>query len=91
MDVHSHWGGLALLLIVFGAIFQRVGYAERTRLLLAWMLVAGASIFPLGVLAEIWDRGMLPKAIAVLGSALVTIALAAVAVGFARAEKVNQL
>jgi hypothetical protein len=90
VDVHSHWGGLALLLIVLGAIFDRVGIAERKRLYLAAMLVVGSVIFPLGVILEVLDRGMLPKAIAVLGTALITVALAAVALGFARGERVNQ-
>jgi hypothetical protein len=90
VDVHSHWGGLALLLIVFGAIFDRVGFSERMRLYLAGMLVAGAVLFPLGVILEVPDRGILPKGIAVLGTALIIAALAAVALGFARGEKVNQ-
>jgi hypothetical protein len=90
VDVHSHWGGLALLLIVFGAIFDRVGFDERKRLYLAAMLLAGSIIFPLGVALEVADRGMMPKAIAVLGVAMVTVALAAVALGFARGERVGR-
>jgi len=90
VDVHSHWGGLALLLIVFGAIFDRVGFDERKRLCLAAMLVAGAIIFPLGVMLEVANRGLAPKAIAVLGVALVTVALAAVALGFSRGERLGR-
>lgn len=84
VDVHSHWTGLAMLLIVFGAIFDRVGFDERKRFYLATMLVVGAVSFPLGVVLQTANRGPIPKALAVLGSALVILALAAVALGFAR-------
>jgi len=84
VDVHSHWTGLAMLLIVFGAIFDRVGFGERKRFYLATMLVVGAVSFPLGVVLQTANRGAIPKTLAVLGSALVILALAAVALGFAR-------
>ena len=90
VDVHSHWGGLALLLIVFGVIFDRVGFKERKRLWLAAMLVVSAIIFPLGVALEVANRGAIPKTIAVLGVALVTVALAAISVGFARGERLGR-
>src|SRR5882724_2141675 len=35
VDVHSHWIGLAIMLIVFGVAFDRVGLTERRRMLLA--------------------------------------------------------
>jgi hypothetical protein len=84
VDVHSHWTSLAMLLIVFGAIFDRVGFDERKRFYLATMLVVGTVSFPLGVILQTTNRGPIPKAIAVLGSGLVILALAAVALGFAR-------
>ena len=84
VDVHSHWGGLALLLIIFGAIFDRVGVAERTRLWLAAVLLIGAVLFPLGVILQVVDRGWWPRALAALGSGMVTIALGTVAWGFTR-------
>src|SRR5262249_21888663 len=31
VDVHSHWGGLAMLLIVLGVMFDRVGFSDRRR------------------------------------------------------------
>ena len=83
VDVHSHWAGLALLLIVLGVAFDRVGFSERTRFFLAWMLVAGSAIFPLGVILEAWDHGLIPRMIAVLGSGLVIVGLGAAALGFA--------
>jgi hypothetical protein len=87
VDVHSHWIGLAMLLIVFGVAFDRLGFKESRRLLLAWLLVVGSVTFPLGVMLQTLDRGIIPQAVAALGAGLVIIALAAVALGFARTER----
>ncbi len=85
VDVHSHWSGLALLLIVFGLIFDQVAYSERTRSYLAVLLVAGSFLFPLGVILQTVSRGVLPQALAVVASSLLIVGLAAVAWGFYRA------
>lgn len=87
VDVHSHWIGLAMMLIVFGIVFDRLSFTETHRLLLAWLLCVGSVIFPLGVILQTLDRGIMPQAVAALGSAMVIIALAVVALGFARREK----
>ena len=71
VDVHSHWIGLAMLLIVVGIGFDRVGLAERWRVVLAAALLIGAMVFPLGVLMQTWSHGVMPRGIAILGSALV--------------------
>ena len=85
VDVHSHWIGLAMLMIVLGAVFDSVAFSERMRLLVALALLIGSVMFPLGVILQTASHGgMLASALAVLGSALVIVALAAVAVGFAR-------
>ena len=84
VDVHSHWGGLALLLIIFGAIFDRLSFKERARFWLAAVLLAGSVIFPLGVILQVVDPSWWPRALAALGSGMVTIALAFVAWGFGR-------
>jgi hypothetical protein len=84
VDVHSHWIGLGMLLIVLGAAFDRVGFGERLRSLLALSLLVGAAIFPLGVILQTYDHGSAPRAIAIVGSGLVIAALSAVALGFAR-------
>lgn len=86
VDVHSHWIGLGMLLIVLGAAFERVALGERLRSALALSLLVGAAIFPLGVMLETYDHGPAPRAIAILGSGLVIAALSVVAVGFARAS-----
>lgn len=85
VDTHSHWIGLAMLLIVLGVVFDRVGFPEGVRLVLAAALFVGSVIFPLGVLLQIFRHGgFLASALAVSGAGLVTVALLAVAAGLAR-------
>jgi uncharacterized membrane protein len=84
VDVHSHWIGLATLLVVLGLALDHLAWSERTQRSLAWALLAGAVLFPLGVLLETVDRGTGPRVVAVLGSGLLVVALAAFALGFAR-------
>jgi hypothetical protein len=84
VDVHGHWIGLAMLLIVLGIGFDRVALSDRLKLLLALSLFLGAVLFPLGVLMQTWSHGGLPRAIAVAGSALVIGSLAGIAAGLGR-------
>jgi hypothetical protein len=85
VDVHSHWIGLAMLLIVLGAVFDKVVLSERARMWVASALVAGSFVFPLGVILQTVSHGAsYASALAILGTATVTIALAAIAWGFAR-------
>jgi hypothetical protein len=86
VDAHGHWIGLGLLLFILGVAFGRVGFAEPTRRFLAIALLAGAILFPLGVLAETASGGIGPKALAVAGSAIVIVSLASIAWGFSRAR-----
>lgn len=81
VDVHGHWIGLAMLLIVLGIGFDRVNFAERFKMLLALGLLVGAVVFPLGVLLQTMSHGPLPRAIAIVGSGLVIAGLAGCAVG----------
>jgi dipeptide/tripeptide permease len=92
VDVHSHWIGLAMLLIVLGVAFDHVAFTDRTRLWIAIGLLIGAVVFPLGVLLQTVLSGPVPSALAIIGSGLVTTALAFTIVGFARAgsRKVHQ-
>jgi hypothetical protein len=86
VDVHSHWIGLAMLMIVLGCAFDGVGFSERVRCGLAMAMLAGSVIFPLGVILQTLSHSvLLGSALAVVGSAVVTVALAAMAWGFARA------
>lgn len=84
VDVHSHWIGLAMLLVVIGIGFDRVNFSERVKLLLSFGLLLGAFVFPLGVLLQTLSHGSFPRAVAVAGSALVTVTLAITVVGIAR-------
>jgi len=82
VDSHSHWVGLAMLLIMMGAIFDRVAFSERVKFWISIALLAGAVLFPLGVVLQtVSHGGFFASALALLGSASVTIALAAVAWG----------
>jgi hypothetical protein len=84
VDVHSHWIGLGMLLMLMGAIFDRVAFSLRVRIWIAVALLAGAFVFPLGVLLQTFSHGaFFASASAILGSLLVTIALGAVAWGLA--------
>jgi hypothetical protein len=86
VDVHSHWSGLALLLILFGVVFDQVAFRERTRFYLAAILMAGSFGFPLGVIMQTVNQDVFPQALAVVASGLLIIGLAAVAVGFYRGK-----
>jgi hypothetical protein len=84
VDVHGHWIGLAMLLMVLAIAFDRVALPEKLKQLLAWALLIGATLFPLGVLMQTWSHGALPRAVAILGSALVIAALTGVVFGLMR-------
>lgn len=76
VDVHGHWIGLSMLLMVLAIGFDRIAISERWKLVLAWNLFLGSVLFPLGVLMQTWSHGPWPRAVAVLGSAMVIAALA---------------
>lgn len=85
VDIHSHWIGLAMVLIVLGMAFDQVGFSERGRIWIAFALLAGSFVFPLGVILQTVEHGALfASALAIFGSATLTIALAAVVWGFCR-------
>jgi hypothetical protein len=85
VDAHSHWIGLAMLMIVFGVVLEHMAFAERTRLIIAAALALGSFSFPGAVILQTFAHGSpLSSALAVAGSALVMGAMAAAAVGFAR-------
>lgn len=86
VDAHGHWIGLALVLLILGIAFDRVAFNETARNFLAAALFLGSVLFPLGVLLETWNRGAGPKALAVIGSALVILGLCGTAWGFARSH-----
>ena len=84
VDVHGHWIGLAMLLIVLGIGIDRLAFPGRVKYLLSMSAFLGSVLFPLGVWLQTVNHGNGPRALAVLGSTLVIVALAAFALGFAR-------
>jgi len=91
VDVHSHWIGLAMLLVVLGASFNYVSYSERVRLIVALTLSVGAFLFPLGVWLQTVISGPIPSALAIAGSALVTVAMILTIFGFALTKSSGDL
>lgn len=84
VDAHSHWSGLAMVLILLGLVFNRVAFSERLRYALALAMVAGAAVFPLGVLLQSGYSGPCPKGLAIAGTVLVVFGFTASAIGFLR-------
>jgi len=84
VDAHSHWIGLAMVLLALAALWNRLAFGERTRGFLAAALIAGAYGFPLGVMLQNHLAAPVGQGIAVGTSGLLIIAFALVAVGFAR-------
>ena len=85
VDAHSHWTGLAMLMVVLGIIFDRVNLSERLRQVVALSLLAGSALFPLSIILQTYHHGaLLYKALAVISSGLVIAGMAATAWGFSR-------
>lgn len=85
VDAHSHWIGLAMLMMVLGVVFDGVHFKEGTRQIIASSLLAGSILFPLAVILQTYQHGaLLFKALAIIGPGLVVAALMAAAWGFAR-------
>lgn len=87
VDVHGHWIGLAMVLIVLGIGIDRMGFSEQFKMLLATALLFGSFLFPLGVLLQTLSGGSVPRVLAVAGSGLVIASLTGMTVGFARGRK----
>jgi hypothetical protein len=85
VDIHSHWIGLAMIMVVLGMAFDRVNFSEDFRQWIAIALLGGSVVFPLAVLLQTYDHsGAIFKALAAIGSGLVILALAMTALGFYR-------
>jgi hypothetical protein len=84
VDVHGHWLGLSMLLIVLAIASDQISIVEKWKFLLALGLLLGSVLFPFGVLMQIWNHGTLPRALAIVGSALVIASLAGMVPGFLR-------
>ena len=85
VDIHSHWIGLGMMLIVLGVGFEMARFSEQSRIWIAVALLTGSFLFPLGVILQTVKHGaVFASALAIFGSATVTIALAAVVWGYWR-------
>ena len=73
VDVHSHWIGLAMLMIVLGVVFDEVVFGERVRLVIALAMLAGSVLFPLGVILQTTRAVSLASTLAIAGSGLVSL------------------
>jgi hypothetical protein len=86
VDVHGHWLGLSMLLIVLAIAADRISIVEKWKFLLALSLLVGSVLFPFGVLMQTWSHGTLPRAVAIVGSAMVITSLAGMVLGFLRRQ-----
>jgi hypothetical protein len=86
VDVHGHWIGLSMLLIVLAIGSDRLAIPERWKTRFAWTLFLGSVLFPSGVLMQTWNHGAVPKAVAVLGSAMAAAALGGMVLGLLRRQ-----
>jgi len=87
VDVHSHWIGLAMLMIILGVVFDEVAFGERARSAIVVAMLIGSIVFPLGVILQTARMAQLGSALAIAGSALIIVALAATAVGFIKRDR----
>lgn len=87
VDVHSHWIGLAMILILLGMVFDRVSLGERMRFRLALMLTVGSAVFPFGVILQTVMNGPLPSVLAVMGAALVIVGMSGTVWGLVRPSR----
>ena len=84
VDVHGHWLGLSMLLIVLAIAADQISIAEKWKLPLALGLFLGSVLFPFGVLMQTWSHATLPRAVAIAGSALIIASLSGMVLGFLR-------
>ena len=84
VDAHSHWVGLSMVLIVLVLGFDYVTFSAKQKLALAWALLLGSLLFPLGVMLQTVNHGIAPKALAVAGSGLVVLGMASAIAGVLR-------
>lgn len=87
VDVHGHWIGLAMLLIILGIALDRVSFGGPMKMTLSIGLLAGSLLFPLGVLLQTFSHGSGPRGLAAAGAGMVIASMALFAIGFARAPK----
>ena len=84
VDAHSHWIGLAMILLILAAVWERLALGPTGKSLLAWALILGSVLFPAGVLSQNFLAEPHGQVLAVTGTVLLIVGFAMVAVGFLR-------
>src|SRR2546423_21907 len=84
VDAHSHWSGLALLLVLLGLAVDYLAFPERARLWLARAMLLSAAAFPACVFWQSFDSGNLPRMASAIFAGVLVVAMALVAWGFIR-------
>jgi hypothetical protein len=82
VHAHSHWISLGMLLMVLGMALNLVALNERYKIVLAVSLLAGAVFFPLGVILQIFQLGLIAKLLSIAGTILVITSMAVITWGF---------
>ncbi len=75
IDAHTHVIKLASLALMLSFILPLLPFSDRTRRAVAGAFVAGAVLFPGGVLLQIWVPGLVFQGIAALGAVMVIVAM----------------
>src|SRR5207248_2789808 len=57
VDVHSHWIGLAMIMIVLGVVFDSIGFSDAVQMWIALALAIGSFVFPLGIWLQTETHG----------------------------------
>lgn len=81
VHAHGHWIALGMLLMVLGLAIDALRYGQKTRYLLALMLLVGTFVFPTGILLQTTGLAIVGKVLSVLGSGLLLVSMFLVAIG----------
>ncbi|RME34634.1 MAG: hypothetical protein D6786_04325 [Gammaproteobacteria bacterium] len=68
VHAHSHWGSLGLLLILLGFAGAESRYRESALAALALLLLYGAFAFPLGVMLQPLQAGVMARVLSISGA-----------------------
>ncbi len=75
IDAHTHLIKLASLALLLSFIVPLLPLSDRGRRMLATSFLAGAVLFPGGVLGQVWFPGVIFQGVAAIGAALVIAAM----------------
>jgi len=84
VDAHTHIIKLATVLLLAALVYPLIGLPEKRKRTLAFLLLTGICLFPLGVLAEIYVQGSSAQVAAAAGALLVVLAFGGMVWGLLR-------